>query len=178
MQNGEQSTPEDPENTTEPQPASNTDHPPKDEAALEAPSEERPPAKERTHEDDTESTRRKNSVITQTHAADGEQTVNGTQSAEQGQGHTDEPDVDLPDHLTIEQVKTTVRNAKTLYDVQQDLDIDRERAQSLLQDLNLLDLVHGRLSTRGLQERTMEEINRRIQTNNSNSVTQSSTSHG
>jgi len=71
-------------------------------------------------------------------------------------------DVELPDHLTLADIKTTVQEAQTLYEAQQQLDLDREEACRLLQELNLLDLVHGRAATRDLVNRTIEDINHRL----------------
>lgn len=73
----------------------------------------------------------------------------------------DAVDIDLPDHLSLDEVKEIVRGAKTLYEAQQGLKLDRDEARQLLRDLNLLNLVHGRLSTH-LEEHTIDEINRRI----------------
>lgn len=72
--------------------------------------------------------------------------------------------VGLPSHLTLDELKVVVRDAKTLYEAHQQLGLNRERTRSLLQQLNLLDLVHGRLATRDRYTRTIAEINRRIQT--------------
>ena len=70
--------------------------------------------------------------------------------------------VDLPDHLTLTEIQDVVRTSKTLYEAQRELSLDRDEARQLLQDLNLLDLVHGRLSRRNLEEQSIDEINRRI----------------
>jgi len=72
-------------------------------------------------------------------------------------------EIELPPGLSIEQVKETVHNSKTLLEVQNNLNLDREEAQQLLQDLNLLDLVHGRIATRDRKDQTLDEINRRVQ---------------
>ncbi|WP_135855104.1 hypothetical protein [Halorussus salinus] len=71
--------------------------------------------------------------------------------------------VEIPKHLSLDDIQTAVRNAKTLYEVQDELGLDRTQARDLLRELNLLDLVQGRLATRELQDRTLEEINKRIQ---------------
>lgn len=71
--------------------------------------------------------------------------------------------VDLPNHLTLTEIKTTVKDAQTLYEAQQQLDLNRSRTQELLKELNLLDLVHGRATTRHLAPNTIEEINNRLQ---------------
>lgn len=71
--------------------------------------------------------------------------------------------MNLPSHLTLTDVKEAVQTAKTLYDAQQQLEMDRERARDLLQELNLLKLVHGRLASRE-EDITMADIERRIRT--------------
>ena len=70
--------------------------------------------------------------------------------------------VELPDHLSLDDVKDVVSRSKTLYDAQRQLELDRDQTRQLLQELNLLNLVHGRLSKRHLERRTIDEINRRI----------------
>lgn len=70
--------------------------------------------------------------------------------------------VNLPSHLTLTDVKEVVQTAKTLYEAEQGLEVSRERTRDLLQELNLLDFVHGRLATR--EEPSMAEIERRIRT--------------
>ncbi len=69
--------------------------------------------------------------------------------------------IDLPTKTTLDDIKDAVRTAKTVHDVQQQLDISRERTRRLLRELNLLDLVSGRITED--QEVTHEEINRRIE---------------
>lgn len=70
--------------------------------------------------------------------------------------------VDLPEHLTLDEVRDAVHQAKTLYDAQQQLELNRERAHDLLRELDLLDLVHSRLANRTSETQTIEEINHRI----------------
>jgi hypothetical protein len=90
-----------------------------------------------------------------------------TVSARTGAGLTVDEEViaaavDLPAHLTLDEVKDAVRHAKTLYEVQNQLEVDPDRARDLLQDLNLLELVYSRLATRTRENRTTDEIDRRI----------------
>lgn len=95
--------------------------------------------------------------------AEGERELN-TDNIETDDGASDTANVvDFPPDLTLSEVKTVVQEVKTLYEAQQQLDLERDETRRLLQELNLLDLVQGRLATRGLEERTIEDINRRIQ---------------
>ena len=77
------------------------------------------------------------------------------------------PELDeaLPPGLTVPELKATVREADTLYQVAAELDLDRERARGLLRDLDLLDLVHGRVSTKRRRDELKSEIDRRLQRN-------------
>jgi len=69
--------------------------------------------------------------------------------------------IDLPAATTLEELKRVVGSARTLYDVQRELGIDRERARRLLSELDLLDLVSGRLAER--EDVPIDEIERRIE---------------
>ena len=66
--------------------------------------------------------------------------------------------IGLPDDVTAEDLVETVERSNTIYEVKQDIDIERDDALEMLQDLNLLDLVVGRLSTEGEREVTREDI--------------------
>jgi len=82
----------------------------------------------------------------------------------------DEPDVDviladgigIPDGITIEDFIATVRSSKTLYEVQQSMDLGRNEVHDILEDLNLLDLVVGRLAMESERDVTREEIIERL----------------
>jgi len=71
-------------------------------------------------------------------------------------------EVDLPEDLSVVDVTEAVCTAKTLYEVQRELGIGREQTHRLLSELNLLELVHGRVSTVSVQSRTRETVERRI----------------
>lgn len=71
--------------------------------------------------------------------------------------------VELPEGVSIDDVREAAKTARTVYEVQIKLDVDRERARQLLQDLNLLDIVLGRVKDAAEKEVTVEEINDRIQ---------------
>jgi hypothetical protein len=80
--------------------------------------------------------------------------VSNTQLAADGIG--------LPDGLTIEELADAVESSMTLYDVQRQLDLGRERTQELLKQLNLVDLVVQRISHNPDERVTRKEIARRI----------------
>lgn len=78
----------------------------------------------------------------------------------------DRPDLDaieLPEGVSVADLRAAVSSAQTLYDVQQRFGLDREAAMELLATYDLLDLVHGRVSHRDLRKGVDEvEITRRI----------------
>lgn len=91
----------------------------------------------------------------------------GTDGADGASGAADEPgndpaaalaglsaaDMDLPGDVAIEEFVEVVAEARTLFDVQRALELDRSEAQSLLAELGLLEFVHGRVAE---QERCCE----------------------
>lgn len=82
------------------------------------------------------------------------ESVSNTQLAADGLG--------LPDGLTIEAVASAIQSSMTLYDVQRQLELDRDRTQELLKQLDLIDLTMRRISHNPDQEVTREEIASRI----------------
>jgi len=66
--------------------------------------------------------------------------------------------IGLPDDVDAEDLVETVERSNTIYEVKQDIDIDRDDALEMLQELNLLDLVVGRLATEGERDITREDI--------------------
>jgi len=66
--------------------------------------------------------------------------------------------IGLPEEVTAEDLIETVERSNTIYEVKQDIDIDRDDALEMLQDLNLLDLVVGRLATEGERDITRGDI--------------------
>lgn len=68
----------------------------------------------------------------------------------------------LPAAVDGETFVGAVRTADTLYEVQRELGMGREAVQSLLAELDLLDLVHGRVATRSERDAQRAEIERRI----------------
>jgi hypothetical protein len=73
------------------------------------------------------------------------------------------PDIDLPASLTLDEFRTAVEEATTLYDVQRALDLDRETTQELLREYDLLELVCGRAATVSEREKLKTEIHERLQ---------------
>ena len=68
----------------------------------------------------------------------------------------------LPDGIDGAAFVDAVRDADTLYEVHRDLGVERGAVQTLLAELGLLDLVHGRVATKPEREVGREEIERRI----------------
>lgn len=68
----------------------------------------------------------------------------------------------FPAGVTMQDLKRSVRSASTLYDVRRELGVDHEQARTLLKELNLLDLVYGRLVDEPGGEVSMDEIDERI----------------
>ena len=88
----------------------------------------------------------------------GDEDVNDNAGAE-----SELPDeIELPEGMTLEQLKTTVQSARSFLDVQRELGGDRDTTYQLLKDLNLLDLVHGRLSKQAERTISTEQIDERI----------------
>jgi hypothetical protein len=68
----------------------------------------------------------------------------------------------LPEHVDAAKFVETVQSAKTLYEVEQELEMDRNEAHELLVELNLLECVMGRLSSQTNQNFTADEIEDRM----------------
>lgn len=71
--------------------------------------------------------------------------------------------IGIQDHLSMEDVIEAVHTKKTLFEVQRSLELERDEAKQLLEELDLLELVHGRLPDEGFDP-TREEIEDRIRT--------------
>lgn len=69
-----------------------------------------------------------------------------------------EPAIDIPGETTLSDVKAAVRSAETLYEVQQALDLEREETLDLLRELDLLELVHGRVATKRRRDELKDGI--------------------
>lgn len=66
--------------------------------------------------------------------------------------------IGIPDGITIEEFISAIRRSKTLHEVQQMMGLERDEAYEILEDLNLLDLVVGRLAMESERDVTREEI--------------------
>lgn len=71
--------------------------------------------------------------------------------------------VGLPDGVTTEELIETVSEANTIYEVEEELGMDRMEAHSMLKDLNMVDLVLGRLSNDTSRDTTREDVVERLQ---------------
>lgn len=70
--------------------------------------------------------------------------------------------VDLPSHVALDDLRRAVVDATTLYEVQSELRIDRSTARRVLRDLDLLDLVTGRVTTTDEQTSPAAVVDERI----------------
>lgn len=70
--------------------------------------------------------------------------------------------IGIPEEVTIEEFITTVRRSKTLHEVQQSMGLRRDEAYDILADLNLLDLVVGRLAMESERDVTRDEVIERL----------------
>jgi hypothetical protein len=75
--------------------------------------------------------------------------------------------IDCLDDITIEEVKRTVKTARTPYEVQRELGVDRGTTQQLLPALDLLDLVRSRVD-QAETDTSLETIETRIANATSN----------
>ena len=72
--------------------------------------------------------------------------------------------IGLPEDVTVETLIETVETSNTLYEVERDVGVDREDALSMLRELDLLDLVVGRLSTQDQRDISREDVVERLRT--------------
>jgi len=70
--------------------------------------------------------------------------------------------IGFPHDLTLDQLTAVVSTSKTLHEAGTRLGLDRDRTRELLDDLGVLDLVHGRVSTRHERAASPEEVDERI----------------
>ena len=66
--------------------------------------------------------------------------------------------IGLPEDVTVETLIETVKRSNTLYEVEREIGVDREDALDMLRELNLLDFVVGRLSTRDRRDIGREDV--------------------
>ena len=72
--------------------------------------------------------------------------------------------IGLPEGISVEDVIDTVNRSNTIYEVKKDLDLERQEAHEMLKELNLMDLVLGRLSDDSGREITREDVIERLRT--------------
>lgn len=70
--------------------------------------------------------------------------------------------IGLPEDVQLEDVADAVVDSRTVHEVQRHLDIEHHRTRELLEQLNLLDLVLGRISGRPDREASYEDVATRI----------------
>ena len=70
--------------------------------------------------------------------------------------------IGLPEDITVETFIDTVKRSNTIYEVKQELGVDREDALEILRECNLLDLVMGRLATEAERDITRDDVIQRL----------------
>lgn len=70
--------------------------------------------------------------------------------------------IGLPDGVTVEELIETVSQSNTIYEVKEDLGLERMEAHTMLKDLNMVDLVLGRLSNDTSRDITREDVVERL----------------
>ena len=70
--------------------------------------------------------------------------------------------IGLPEELTLREVVDAVVDARTVHEVQRDIGVSYERTRQLLTQLNVLDLVVGRVGADPNRDSTVEAVTERI----------------
>jgi hypothetical protein len=70
--------------------------------------------------------------------------------------------IGLPNDVTVETLVETVKRSNTVYEIKRDIGVDREDAVEMLRELNLLDLVVGRLATEAERDISRAEVVERL----------------
>ena len=70
--------------------------------------------------------------------------------------------IGLPETVTVDTLIETVKRSNTIYEVKRDVGVDREDALEMLRELNLLDLVVGRLATEAERDISRDDIVERL----------------
>jgi hypothetical protein len=70
--------------------------------------------------------------------------------------------IGLPNDVTVERLIDTVKRSGTVYEVTRDIGIERDDAIDMLRELNLLDLVAGRLATEAERDISRDEVIERL----------------
>ncbi len=71
--------------------------------------------------------------------------------------------IGLPDDVTVEMLIKTVKQSNTILEVKRDLDIERQEALDMLQRLDMVDLVIGRIDAQTERNITREDVIDRLQ---------------
>ncbi|WP_135855039.1 hypothetical protein [Halorussus salinus] len=71
-------------------------------------------------------------------------------------------ELDVPSQVTVENFSTAIQQSNTLFEVQRELRINRSTARRLLQELNLLEFVSGRMAKADERDITIAQIKERI----------------
>lgn len=66
--------------------------------------------------------------------------------------------IGLPENVDIEDLIETVNRSNTIYEVKEDLNLERSEAHTMLKELNLVDLVMGRLTNDKSTDITREDV--------------------
>jgi len=66
--------------------------------------------------------------------------------------------IGLPEDITVEELIETVKGSNTIYEVKRDMGVGRQDALEMLRELNLLDLVVGRLATEAERDISRDDI--------------------
>ncbi|MEF8757655.1 MAG: hypothetical protein V5A33_05425, partial [Halobacteriales archaeon] len=70
--------------------------------------------------------------------------------------------IGLPEDVTVDGFVEAVQRANTIYEVETELDLAREEAREMLEQLDLIDYVAGRLSTNERREVSREQVVERL----------------
>ncbi len=70
--------------------------------------------------------------------------------------------IGLPEEITVEELIETVKGSNTIYEVKRDMGVDRQDALEALRELNLLDLVVGRLATEAERDISRDDVVERL----------------
>jgi len=70
--------------------------------------------------------------------------------------------IGLPEDITVEELIETVKGSNTIYEVKRDMGVARQDALEMLRELNLLDLVVGRLATEAERDITRDDVVERL----------------
>lgn len=68
----------------------------------------------------------------------------------------------LPENVTVEDLIETVSKSNTIYEVKEDLDLERTEAHTILKELNLVDLVMGRIANDKNRDIKPEDVVERL----------------